>query len=227
MAVTAVAQTGYGDAIVSIIDTFPYEKLIRTEEVVSQLTQRFPVSYDTARAAVNVKLKRIADSGGIQRVRKGIYCRVKQTVFGPAVPDIDQIIARDMTVENGVRIGYETGTGLLNRLGLSSLVPREVEIATNQYRLKLPADCHIRLLKPAAAVTDHNWKYLQFIDAADRLLAAHIDAEAPGQIMKALAAKRGLDPLTLIFTARKYYSPKTVLHLTDLLMEEENGPAPG
>lgn len=216
-----MARTGYGDAIVRIIDSFSYEKLIRTEEVASQLTQQFPVSYDKARAAANVKLKRIADSGGIMRGRKGVYCRVKQTVFGPAAPDIDQIIAKNMTVENGVRIGYESGAGLLNRLGLSSLIPREVEITTNQYRLKLPADCHIKLMKPAVAITDHNWKYLQFIDAADRLPTAHIDAEDPGQLMKALAAKRGLDPLTLIFTARKYYSPKTVLHLTDLLMEED------
>lgn len=216
-----MARTGYGDAIVRIINAFPYEKLIRTEEVVGQLTQQFPVSYDKARAAVNVKLKRIADSGDIKRVRKGVYCRVKQTVLGPVAPDIDQIIAKNMTVENGVRIGYESGAGLLNRLGLSSLIPREVEITTNQYRLKLPAGCHIRLLKPAVAVTDHNWKYLQFIDTADQLLTAHIDAEVPGQLMKALAAKRELDPLTLIFTARKYYSPKTVLHLTDLLMEED------
>ena len=222
-----MAQTGYGNEIVRIIDALSYEKLIRTEEIAEQLAQRLSIPYDKARTAVNVKLKRIADSGEIKRVRKGVYCRVKQTVFGPVPPDIDRLIAGSVMIENGVRIGYESGAGFLNHLGLSTLIPREIEITTNQYRFKLPADCHIRLLKPAAAVTDHNWKYLQFIDAADRLPTAHVDAEAPERIMKSLAEKRGLDPLTLIFTARKYYSPKTVLRLTDLLMEGNDESAPG
>lgn len=227
MGVICVAQTGYGNEIVRIIDALSYEKLIRTEEIAEQLAQRLSIPYDKARTAVNVKLKRIADSGEIKRVRKGVYYRVKQTVFGPVPPDIDRLIAGSVMIENGVRIGYESGAGFLNRLGLSTLIPREIEITTNQYRFKLPADCHIRLLKPAAAVTDHNWKYLQFIDAADRLPTAHVDAEAPERLMKSLAEKRGLDPLTLIFTARKYYSPKTVLRLTDLLMEGNNESAPG
>lgn len=214
-----MAQTGYGSEIIKIVDALPYEKLIRTEDVAAQLAQRCPLPYDKARAAVNVKLKRIADKGNLRRIRKGVYCHVRQTVFGPVSPDLDHIIARSVMIKDGNRIGYQSGAGLLNHLGLSTLLPREIEITTNQHRSKLPDNCHIRLRKPVAAITDDNWKYLQFIDVVDCLPAAHINATVPEQLMKALAAKRGLDPLILIFTAKRYYPAKTVMRLIDLLME--------
>jgi len=220
-----MAQTGYGSEIIKIIDALPYEKLIQTEYVANQLAQRCLLPYDEARAAVNVKLKRIADKGNLRRIRKGVYCHVRQTVFGPVTPDLDHMIARSFMIKDGKRIGYQSGAGLLNYLGLSTLLPREIEITTNQYRSKPPDNCHIRLRKPVAAIADDNWKYLQFIDVVDCLPTAHIDAKVPEQLMKALAAKRGLEPLTLIFTAKRYYPAKTVLRLIDLLMEEDDKPA--
>lgn len=66
-------------------------------------------------------------------------------------------------MKDGSRIGYESGAGLLNRLGLSTLLPRKI-------------------------------------------------AECAGK-------KQELNPLTLIFLAKKHYPAKTVLQLTDLLME--------
>lgn len=220
-------HTGCGAEISSIVGEIPYEELIRTDDVADRLSARLAMPYDKARTATNVKLKRMTDHGELKRLRKGVYCHIKQTVFGPVAPDIDRIVARSITIKNGLRIGYESGAVLLNRLGLSSLLPRTIEITTNQYTARLPDNCHIKLTKPAATVTNDNWKYLQFIDAAEHLPDAHIDAEAPAQLLNAFAAKQELDPLKLIFTARKHYSPKTVLRLTDLLMEENNESAPG
>ena len=199
-----MTNTACGAEITQIVDALPYEELIRTEDVAGQLANRLSIPYDKS---------------------KGVYCRVRQTVFGPIAPDIDQIALKSVTVKDGSRIGYESGAGLLNRLGLSSLLPRKIEITTNQYRAKLPEGCHIKLTKPAATITDDNWRYLQFIDAAVCLPDAHIDVEAPARLLNVLAKKQGLNSLTLIFLARKHYPAKTVLRLTDLLMEADNEPA--
>lgn len=185
-----MAKTAYGAEIIQIVDALPYEELVRTEDVAGQLVNRLSIPYDKARAAVNVKLKRMADRGTLKRLSKGVYCRVRQTVFGPIAPDIDQITLKSVTVKDGSRIGYESGAGLLNRLGLSTLLPRKIEVTTNQYRAKLPEGCHIILTKPAATITDDNWRYLQFIDAAVCLPDAHIDAEAPARLLNALAKNK-------------------------------------
>lgn len=220
-----MTKTACGAEIVQIVDALPYEELIRTEDVAGLLADRLSIPHDKARAAVNVRLKRMADRGTLKRLSKGVYCRVRQTVFGPIAPDIDQIALKSVTVRDGNRIGYESGAGLLNHLGLSTLLPRKIEVTTNEYRAKLPEGCHIKLTKPAVTITDDNWRYLQFIDAAVCLPEAHIDAEAPARLLNTLAKKQGLEPLALIFLARKHYPAKTVLRLTDLLMEADNEPA--
>lgn len=222
-----MARSGCGAEITRIVREIPYDELILTDVVAGQLSLRLSMPYDKAKAATNVRLKRMSDHGQLKRLRKGVYCHIRQTVFGPAAPDIDRIMLRSVTIQDGDRIGYESGAALLNRIGLSTLLPRAIEVTTNQYNVRLPDNCRIKLTKPVVSVTNNNWRYLQFIDAAECLPDAHIDAEAPARLLNTFAAKQQLDPLTLIFTARKYYPAKTVLRLTDLLMEGNNESASG
>lgn len=212
-------QPGYGEHITSTIRSLPYEAVIQTEDIARHLAKQFAIPYDKARTATNVKLKRMADKGEIERLQKGMYCHVKQSIFGKVTPNIDEMMFKVLTERNGMKIGYETGAALLNRLGLTTLIPREIEVATNNYYVKLPEGCHIKLRKPAAAITDDNWRYLQLIDAVREIQDAHVDAEQPNQILRRFVNKQQLDDLKLIFTARRYYSARTVMQLVDLLME--------
>ncbi len=212
-------QIGYGEHIVNTVRNMPYESAIQTEDIAERLAERFALPYDQAKTLTNVKLKRMADKGEIERLQKGVYCHVKQTVFGKVTPSIDEIVIKPLTVQNDTKIGYESGVFLFNKLGLTTLIPRDIEITTNRYGAKLPDGCHIKLRKPSAVVENENWKYLQFIDMVSQLPNAHTDAEKPEKLLVQYAKKQQLDGLTLIFTARRHYSPKIVLPLIDLLME--------
>lgn len=211
-------QAGYGLEIVRFIDKIPYENLIRTEDVARHVADIFTIPESKAKAVTNVKLKRMADNGDIQRIQKGVYCHVKQTVFGVVTPNIDEIMVKALTIRNGARIGYESGASLLNRMGLTTLLPRSIEITTNQSTAQIPEGCHIELKRPPTEITDENWRYLQFIDAAGNVADACLDADDATQTLQTIAKKQKLDTLTLIFTARRYYSARTTLKLTDLLM---------
>ena len=155
-------QAGYGEHIAYTVRNVPYEAAIQTEDIAGQLAEKFALPYDQAKAITNVKLKRMADKGEIERLQKGVYCHVKQTFFGKVTPSAEQVLLKTLTLQNGKKIGYESGAFLFNKLGLTTLIPRDIEITTNRYGVKLPEDCHIQLWKPAAFVTDENWKYLQF-----------------------------------------------------------------
>ncbi len=215
-------QIGYGEHIADTVRNMPYESAIQTEDIAERLAVKFALPYDKAKTLTNVKLKRMADKGEIERLQKGVYCHVKQTVFGKVTPSIDEVVVKTLTVQNGTKIGYESGAFLFNKLGLTTLIPRDIEITTNRYGAKLPESCHIKVLKPSAVVTDENWKYLQFIDMLSELSSVHIDAEKPEQLLVQYAQKQQLDGLTLIFTARKHYTSKILLPLIDLLMEVKN-----
>jgi hypothetical protein len=212
-------QIGYGEHIANTVKNMPYETAIQTEDIAERLAETFELPYAQAKTLTNVKLKRMADRGEIERLQKGVYCQVKQTVFGKVAPSIDQVMKKTLTEQNGEKIGYESGAFLLNRLGLTTLIPRDMEITTNRYGSKLPDGCRIRLRKPAVAVTENNWKYLQFIDLISELLQAHIDAEKPELLLAQYAKAQELDGLALIFTARRHYPTKVTLSLVDLLME--------
>lgn len=214
-----------GADIVNAVNKVPYEGLIRTEEIANQFAKISDIPYDKAKAAVNVRLKRMADAGTIRRIQKGVYCHVRQTAFGAVAPDLNKVMVKALTRENGRRIGYESGASFLNRMGLTTLLPRAVEITTNQYSEQLPDGCHIKLKRPVTEVSEKNWKYLQFIDMIRNIPDSHIDAEDPQQIIRTIMKKQEIDPLTLVLTARKYYPAKTVLRLTDLLMEGHYGSA--
>lgn len=215
-------QVGYGEHIAQTVKDMPYEAAIQTEDIAEQLAEQFALPYDQAKTLTNVKLKRMADKGEIERLQKGVYCHVKQTVFGKVTPSIDQVLFKTLMIQNGVRIGYESGASLFNKLGLTTLIPRDIEITTNRYGAKLPEGCHIKVRKPTGIVTDENWKYFQFIDMFDELPDAHTDVENTEQLLLQYASRQQLDSLTLIFTARRYYSQKILLPLVDLLMEVTN-----
>ncbi len=216
-------EIGYGEHIANTVKNMPYEAAIQTEDIAERLAEAFALPYDQAKTLTNVKLKRMADKGEIERLQKGIYCQVKQTVFGKAAPGIDQVMKKTLMERSGGKIGYESGTFLLNRLGLTTLIPRDMEITTNRYGAKLPEGCRIKLKKPVTAVTDDNWKYLQFIDLISELPQAHIDAEKPKLLLARYAKTQELDGLTLVFTARRHYPVKILPLLIDLLMEVNNG----
>lgn len=214
-------RIGYGEHISNAVENMPYECVIQTEDIAKKLAAEFELPYDKAKVLTNVKLKRMADKGEIERVQRGVYCHIKQTVFGKVTPSIDEIVIKTLKIQDDKRIGYESGASLLNRLGLSTLLPRDIEITTNRYGAKLPEGCRIVTCKPAVTVTDENWKLLQFIDLVGELPNAHIDAENLEQLLRQYAKKQQLDTLMLIFTARKYYSPKVLIPLIDLFMEVE------
>jgi len=57
-------------------------------------------------------------------------------------------------------IGYETGFSLMNKLGLTTQVPKRREIATNAYRKNID-DRFIIVRKPVITVNTGNFRYLQ------------------------------------------------------------------
>ena len=215
-------QAGYGAEITRAIQGLPYGTPIQTKDIARILSARFSIPYDKARGAANVKLKRMADHGEISRVQKGVYCHVKQTPFGPATPDMDALLIKKLTVCHGERIGYCSGAVLLNQWGLASLLPKSVEIATNQWASRLPSRSHLLLRKPPEQVTEDNWRYLQFINAVEHLQDSFVDAEKPKLLLQKQAERLGLDILRLIFIARRVAEVKTVLRIVDMFAEVKN-----
>ena len=209
---------GYSDMIRKIITDIPEGQPFQTEMIARELAAQNHVPLRQAKLIANTILKRLVDKGHLERFQKGTYYRTKQTAFGKIRPSASMLEVQLLMLRNEEIIGYETGISLMNQIGLTTLVPRQRDIATNAYRKKIN-DIHIRVKKPVIAVNGNNYRYLQLLDAIRDMPNAPIDAVNPKGLLRSFVQKNALDPVKALSFAKQHYPQRTLLNLVDLLVE--------
>lgn len=211
-------RPGYGEFIMNKIACIPYGQPFQTGIIAEAMAAEYAIPVYKAKPITNVTLKRLADKGQIERFQKGVYYRAKQTVFGKARPSTETLEAQLLIRRGDDIIGYETGVSLMNQIGLTTLVPKKREIATNAYRKNIN-DKYIIARKPVITVNAENFRYLQLLDVIRDLPEASVDAENPRALLHAFAEKNRLDTVTALTYAKRHYPQKTLLNLVDVLVE--------
>lgn len=110
----------YGKYIADKIQNWRVAEPITTAVVADALASTFGMDIENAKKITNVNMKRLADKGKLVRVKKGVYCKVKETPFGKLIPSYDEMITGFFLREGNNAIGYITGPTLLNAIGLCS-----------------------------------------------------------------------------------------------------------
>ena len=212
-------MNGYSSYIENLIAEYEFGKIFSSDIIADKLREELLLPREQAREVANNKLKRMADGGVISRIQKGTYYKPQQTVFGAVKPNLTQYTLESLTRRDGRTVGYETGISFMNRIGLTTLIPKNIEVATNHYQRKDLDKYHITVKRPVTVITDENYKYLQMLDVIDLLPDVHTDTDVVSPL-RTLLKKQKLNPLTLVFTARKYYPVKTTMRAIDIFMYE-------
>jgi len=209
---------GYGKHIQKQIQGWPIGEPVTSAAVAAGLSGAFGIDAKGAKKIANVNMKRLADRGELARVQKGLYGKVKETPFGRVRPDAGEMIAALLLRDGENTAGYITGPTALNALGLCSWVPGERHIATNHYRRRIPAGARIRVYRPAVAVDGENAPYLQAIETIAAMGKYPVDAENPGDILRGMLRRGGMDNEKLIWYARKHYGQGVLLKTIDIAL---------
>ena len=188
---------------------------IYTKQISYEMSKEYNLSEKDAAAAVSVALKRIMDGNKIPELRlyqKGIYYKTKITSFGEIGINQEQLISDKYILPH---IGYETGLTIINRLGLTTQIPKERMIATN-----LAKDCvrtdkklGVTIKPPKTPINAQNKKYLQLLDTLELLDKTPIDEEEPYKIIANYIQNENLQYGKLLAYADSYYNKKTIFHL--------------
>lgn len=188
---------------------------IYTKQISYEMSKEYNLSEKDAAAAVSVALKRIMDGNKIPELRlyqKGIYYKTKITPFGEIGINQEQLISDKYILPH---IGYETGLTIINRLGLTTQIPKERMIATN-----LAKDCvrtdkklGVTIKPPKTPINAQNKKYLQLLDTLELLDKTPIDEEEPYKILANYIQNENLQYGKLLAYADSYYNKKTIFHL--------------
>lgn len=168
-----------------------------------------------AHAATSVAIKRLMDNNEIPNLRlfqKGIYYLTQETAFGETKIDKDAIIrAKYMEDSNG----YEYGPYALYRLGLTTQLPNQREIVSNNAYECRRRDSKLNVwVKPSKTVINqNNINYLMILDAIDILDKYPVDIEKPYRCIAEYINKKNLKYGILLAMADKYYSVETIKKL--------------
>ena len=205
----------YTEYVEKYIDQQPMAVPIFTTEISKKLEGHFHLLPAKAAAATSVAVKRIMDRRTIPALRfyqKGIYYKTAVTPFGEMGIDKEKLIAYKYLNPDQ---GYDTGAGLLYRLGLTTQIPNERLIATNAARECVRRDekLNVSICPPKTKITADNKAYLQMLDALEQMDHAPIDAEEPYQTLADHIQRLHLQYGTLLSLADQYYPQRTIMQL--------------
>lgn len=175
-----------------------------------------PHEYTAAAKAI----ERLIGRGIIKRASTGVFYKPKQTVFGSLKPKEEELL-KPYLFENNNRIAYITGAALFNKMGLTTQVPHNIQVASRSRRITTKiGSMQVRSIKSYVDVTDDNYPMLELLDVL-RDLRRIPDSDKSQTIrfvirnMKDLTEKQKSE---LIKIALKY--PPRVRALTGALLTE-------
>ena len=118
-----------------------------------------------SKGAIVKALNRMVKASKINKLSKGRFYKPEKTPFGDLEPDEYQI-AKDLLEKNGKPIGYITGFGIYNKLGLTTQMSFVIQIGRNETRPSLKRGRYrISFIKQKNTITKENIPLLQILDA--------------------------------------------------------------
>lgn len=142
--------------IISKIDGFPNGYIFTCSD--------FGLAVDKPEAVIKC-LNRLVGSGKINKLAKGKYYKPEISAFGSLQPSQYQIV-KDLLEKNGKIVGYITGYGAYNELGLTTQVSNTIQIGRTEVKPALKRGIYkIAFIKQKNKISKNNIPLLKILDA--------------------------------------------------------------
>ena len=186
------------------------EKEITRFEPGNVFTYKDLTAYSSNPETTVKAVSRLVENGDLKRFSKGQFYRPKKGMFGEMqLSDTEKL--KTFLYQDGERRGYVTGTGLYNRLGLTTQVPKTITIASDKSpQRKSLGTIDVKLVKAKAPVSESNREYLEILDVLSNI--KKIPDSTPSESMKVIAKKLKSikkDSFYELIKLANFYSPGT------------------
>lgn len=128
----------------------------------------------TTKSALNQRLKTLCQNGCLAKYDTGVYYRPKKSLLKSAIGPNADMVARYRFISKGDNVdGFYAGNSFANQLGISTQVPRVVEIVTNNTNSSAReveiGNRKFYVRKPVVPVTKENVHVLQMLELLKNL----------------------------------------------------------
>lgn len=155
----------------------------------------------------------------IKQYNHEIYYRTVNLTCLDMSIDLQDIVRHKYMQDNG---WYYTGYDLLNRIGLSAMMPKYTEIASNSVDKDITDDEQmIKVYVPKTHITAENRLYLIVNDTLEVIDDPCVNSPDPYGIVRKFISDNNLRPETLYEIADKFYPEKVADKLKLCLKDSE------
>lgn len=155
-----------------ILNAFSVDEPILIEDIESL----FP---NKSRPWIDKTIKKMVDENMIKRFSTGIYYISRNTIFGESTLSTNKVISKKYLSNKDEVYGYVSGLSLLNSLGLTTQVPNQLTIVTNNESSRgrhiVIGNQELYLMKAPTKITKQNVAVLQLLEAIKLVDLKHLD----------------------------------------------------
>lgn len=208
----------YHQFVIDEINKVAVSKPIFLKELAVKMGEAYSLPYNHAVIRISTIIMRIIKRNEAPDLRffdRGVYYRTKSTPFGELNINTEELIWKKYLENNK---GYESGEGLLHKMQLTSLMPKNRVIVTNEKsgRNSLDEKLCIELRMPKIRIDSINRPYLQILDVLNIIDDSPIDATDPNAIIHDAVDSLHLEYEQLLYFANKYYNKKVIINLSKI-----------
>lgn len=208
----------YNELLLGYINECPYDEPIFIEEIKEYFKRNITNNVDGVLKTINVYISRLVKENVLVQVLKGIYYKPLKGVFGYKKLNINKVINKKYIQDEHIK-GYYSGAYLFNKLGLTTQIPKDILIVTNEcpnsndYNNK---NLGVIIRKPKIEINDDNYKYLQLFDLLINKDNIKIEADNEKEIIYKFILENTLEMEKIFDYAKKIGNTKPILKLYEL-----------
>ena len=209
----------YNNILIKYIDEYPYDEPIFIEEIKDYFKKIIQNNFETTFKSIYVYINRLVKENKLSQFVKGIYYKPTKGIFGSKPLNINKVIEKKYICDKNGKKGYFTGAYLFNKLGLTTQIPKEILIVTNEcpnsndYNNK---NLGVTIRKPKTPVTEENYKYLQLFDILINKDNIKIEVDNEKEIIYKFIEDNQLNIEKIFEYANKINNLKPIIRLYEL-----------
>lgn len=209
----------YNNLLNNYIDACPYDEPIFIEDIKTYFQKYIKDNFTKAFKTIYVYINRLVKENKIVQFMKGIYYKPTKGIFGNKVLSTYKVINKKYICdEKGIK-GYHSGAYLFNKIGLTTQVPNETLIITNECPNKNEyknEKLGVVIRKPKIKITNDNYHYLQLFDILNNPDDINIEVENPKQLIFKFIKENNLDIEKIFKYAHQTNNFKAIKKLYEL-----------
>ena len=210
----------YNAILTEYIDKCPYDEPIFIEDIKKYFEAIVGDKIDKVIKTIYVYINRLVKKHILVQYLKGIYYKPTIDIFGEKLINPNKVISKKYLYDDDNK-GYVYGATLYNQLGLTTQIPKNYYIATNECpnaNVYYDKNLGVVIKKPKIEINDNNYKYLQLLDLLNNKekIFVEVDINKEKEIIYKFIKDNGLEMEEIFRYAKETKNKKAIEKLFEM-----------